>query len=273
MSFLEIFSFLITDVANPQSVTNEFLVANVILQLVGLVIIGLFNLYILWQWFKQKELRSNITPVLAINVALILRVFVTLVNRYVLYLSGNSKELFGITIYQTIPWILIFTFSNMLISKTIRVTKQREKALKLIKRFNTISIFMLLIAIILSAIGLTDQIVGLLGSLILLLVTIVIFITTILVRTEAGKTAAKLVKIRLIFYSYGIGFIAISFAITPFIIVLAISNLYPPSLAFVVSGVNLVLTVLSGLSFYYSLYIPTWMKKRFDLVINTSDLI
>jgi hypothetical protein len=270
---LNTFSLFITDVPNPQSVTREFLLFNIYIQLGGLFIISTFILYILNQWRKQPELRSSMNPIIYINLTLFLRIFVTLLNRIVLYYSDNTRTLLFLTVYQTIPWILIFIFSNILLKRIIRVTKQTEIGLNRIIRFNNISIILLFSATVVGLIGLDEITAGTIAAVVLLIVIIFLWSTTFVIKSEAEKNAAKLVKIRLLFFSYGVGFIAMSFTTTPFAIILSIIGLFTPSMAILNAIFNLLLVLGSGLFFYYSFYTPTWMKKRHGLFIEVNDLI
>lgn len=260
----------ITSPADGSPIPQEYLIVNVLVYGLALLATSVLFFQILVQWWKNPGNRSTLIGVVIICFALLLRMVVSFTDRVVDMEFNGTRELAYLTLFQTIPWLLLYFGLHFILLRLIKVPKRRQNAYKRITRLNITTIAVLLIVVGLSFFPSGDVLAGLIASLGLLLVTIFLWIMVFQIKKEAEHNSSKLVVIRLKMLALGNLMIAISFAMVPFVIILAIVGLLGPALSIAVTLTTAILTVAAQYMFYGAFFVPAWMKKRHGLVMEAS---
>ncbi|MDH5403008.1 MAG: hypothetical protein OEY49_11000 [Candidatus Heimdallarchaeota archaeon] len=273
MSFIDTVSFLLTDTGDTP--LPQWVYLSVIFLYGFGTIISLWFLVSLYkQWKLNKDVGDQLKPIILALTGLFLRMFIAVFNSIIILLTDNKLEIYFKSTFQLIPWVIVTWVLNSIITELIQVPQRRQYVIEAVKRRNTIGLWGLFIAFLLSFVGdLGDELAGTVTALIFLIIPFVMFSSSSTLKRESYENASKLVKIRLQMVSLSVLAIAYSLILTPFIIIIAIIGFYNYFVQVTNALVNVSLTLLAIYAFNGTFNTPKWMMRKHGLILEQESLI
>ena len=222
---------------------------------------------------EMQDLSSSFWPMRILVLALASRQLMYLIISLITFTSDNSEQLRYSSIYQTLPWIFVYASMHFLISRIIRVPDQRKKYKTRLLRLNFVALMGLLI---IGALGFVDLITGIaamLVAVVILSVTIILWLIYSRMKREAKFVTSKLTNARMKVISYGLAAMAMSYMLIPVVIILSIADQYTVYIKALNLFVSVSLTVVATMAFYFTFFIPDFVKRRSGLLVPDSSLI